>query len=60
MIFTSLQKQTIINIINHINIDQPFKMADVNYVLIPFEGNINTGYPTVLKLHPQETKDIDK
>ena len=32
----------------------------VNYVLIPFEGKINPGDPTGIKLHPQETKDIYK
>ena len=32
----------------------------VNYVLSPFEGNINPGYPQGLKLYLQETKDIDK
>ena len=35
-------------------------MAAVNYVLRPFEGNINTGYPTGFKLNIQATKDIDK
>ena len=32
----------------------------VNYVLIPFEGNINPGDPQGLKIYPQTTKDIDK
>ena len=35
-------------------------MAAVNYVLSPFEGNINTGYPTGLKIYLQATKYIDK
>ena len=32
----------------------------VNYVISPFEDNINPGYPKGLKLYLQETKDIDK
>ena len=35
-------------------------MEDVNYVLIPFEGNINYGYPTGIKLCFQATREIDK
>ena len=33
---------------------------DVNYVIIPFEGNINTGYPTGIKLYLQATTEIGK
>ena len=29
-------------------------------MLIPFEGNINPGYPTGIKLYLQSTKEIDK
>ena len=32
----------------------------MNYVLRLFEGNINSGYPTRIKLYLQATKDIDK
>ena len=32
----------------------------VNYVISPFEDNINPGDPKGLKLYLQETKDIDK
>ena len=35
-------------------------MADVNYVFILFEDNINHGDPTGLKLFIQATKEIDK
>ena len=35
-------------------------MAAVNYVLSPFEGNINPWDPTDLKLYIQGTKQIDK
>ena len=34
--------------------------APVNYMLIPFEGNINPGYPQGFKVYLQETKDIAK
>ena len=35
-------------------------MAAVNYVLRPFEGDINSGYPTELKLYLQATNEMDK
>ena len=35
-------------------------MAAVNYVLSPFEGNINLGDPTGIKLYLQTIKEIDK
>ena len=35
-------------------------MTAVNYVLMPFEGNINPGDPTGLKFYIQENKHIDK
>ena len=59
MVFTSLQAQTRIHRFNHININKTVHMADVNYVLRPFEGNINTGDPTGIKLYIQLTKDIE-
>ena len=34
-------------------------MSAVNYVLRSFEGNINPGYPTGIKMYLQVTKDID-
>ena len=55
-----LQAQALINWFNHLNVDQPVQMADVNHMIIPFEGNINPGDPTGLKLYLQATKDIDK
>ena len=35
-------------------------MADVNYILIPFEGRINPGYPTGIKLYFWATNKIDR
>ena len=55
-----LQAQTLINRFKHLEINQPVHIADVNYVLSPFEGNINTGYPTGLKIYLHSTKEIDK
>ena len=60
MVLTSLQYQILINGFNHLNINQPVQMADVNSVLSPFEGNTNPGDPTGFKLHLQATKDIYK
>ena len=34
--------------------------APENYVLITFEGNINTGYPQGIKIYLQAAKEIDK
>ena len=55
-----LQAQALINWFNHLNINQPVHMAAVNDVFIPFEGNINPGYPTGIKLYLQLKKDIYK
>ena len=60
MVLMSLQAKTLINRFNHLNINQPVNMADVDYLLIPFEGNINHGYSTGIKIYLQATKDIDK
>ena len=60
MILASLQAQTFINWFNHQSINQPFHTTVMNYVLRPFKGNINIGYPTELKIYLQETKKIDK
>ena len=48
--------------INNLNINTQVRiMADpVNYVLSPFEGNTNTGYPQGLNIYLQETKEIHK
>ena len=35
-------------------------MVGVNYVLRLFEGYINPGYPTRIKLYLQATKEIDQ
>ena len=60
MVLTSLQSQTLINRFNHIDINQPVQMEAMNYMLGFFEGNINPGYPTGIKLYPQATNEIDK
>ena len=50
------------NQFNNLNINQQVHMAApvMNYVLRPFEGNIDTGYPQGIKIYPQATKEIDK
>ena len=60
MILIVLQAQTLISCFNHLNINQPVHMYAVNECFSPFEGNINPGYPTRLKLYLQATKEIDK
>ena len=61
MVLTGRQAQLLINKLNNLNINQQVHMAaPINYVLRTFEGNINTGYPTGLKIYPQATKYIDK
>ena len=40
MVLTSLQSQRLINWFNHLNINHPVQMADVNDVLSTFEENI--------------------
>ena len=59
MVLTSLQEQTLINWLNHIDINQPVQMESVNFLFRTFEGNIDPGYPTDLKLYLQATKEID-
>ena len=56
------QAHILINQFNNIYINQQVQMADLflNYVLIPFEGNINTGYPKGIKLYLKATKEKDK
>ena len=61
MLLTIREAQLLINKFNNININQQVQMADpINYMLRTFEGNINTGYPTGIKLYIQWTKWIDK
>ena len=57
---TIIQAKLLINQSNNHTINQPVQMADMNYVLIPFEGNIIHGDPTVIKLFLQQTKEIYK
>ena len=58
MLLTILQAQTIINRFNHLNINQPVPMENVNDVISSFEGNINIEDPAGLKLYLQAHKDI--
>ena len=61
MVLNIRQSQLLINQFNNININQQVHMADpIKYVLRPFEGNINPGYPTGIKLYIKSKKDIDK
>ena len=60
MVLEFLKEQTLINLFNHLNINQTVNMEAVEYVLIPFEGNKNSGDPTGLKMYLQATKEIDK
>ena len=60
MVLKSWQAKTLIIIFKHPKMNQPVHMAAVNYVLSPFEGNIDPGYPTGIKLYLQSTKDINK
>ena len=61
MLLTIREAQLLINKFNNININQQVQMADpINYMLRTFEGNINTGYPTGIKLYLQATKEIYK
>ena len=59
---TRRQAQILINKFNNLSINQQSHMEDpfVNYVLSPFEGKINPGYPHGLKLYLKSTKEIDK
>ena len=59
---TISQAQIIINQFSNLSINKQVHMdaPGVNYVLIPFEGNINPGYKQGLKIYLQSTKDIDK
>ena len=60
MVLTTLQAQTLINCFNHLNINKPSQMEAVNYVLSPFEGNLNTGDPTGLKILIPANKEVVK
>ena len=60
MVLTSLQEQTLINWLNHIDINQPVQMESVNDLFRTFEGNIDPGGPMGIKLYSQATKKIYK
>ena len=60
---TRIQAQILINQFNNLNINQKFQMTAataVNYVLIPFEGNINPGNQQGIKIYFQAKKEIDR
>ena len=58
MVLTRRQAHILINQIYNLSINQKLQMADpVNYVLSPFKGNTNPGYPQGLKIFLQTTKD---
>ena len=52
------EAQKLINWFDYIIINQLVQMSAVNDVIILFEGNINIGDPTGLKLYLQEMKEI--
>ena len=62
MFLTRTQEQILINNLNNISTNPKVHMAApfVNYVIRPFEGNINHGYQQLLKMYLQATKKIDK
>ena len=62
MVLTRTQEQILINKFNNISTNQKVHMSApvVNYVIRPFEGNINHGYQHVPKIYLQATKEIDK
>ena len=62
MVLTRRQAQIIISKSNNISINQQVHMdiTVVNYVLSPFEGNINTGDKHAIEIYLQNTKYIDK
>ena len=63
MVLTTIEEQILINQFNNININRQVHMDSapaMNYVISPFEGNINTGYQQRLRFFLQATKDIYK
>ena len=56
MVLIILQAQTLINWSKQIDINQPARMADLNYMLSLFKGNIDPGDPAGIKLYFQATK----
>ena len=59
MLLARIQAQLLVNQFKNININKQVNMADpIDYVISPFEGNLNHAYPTGLRLYLQETKDI--
>ena len=61
VLFMIRQAQILINQFIKLPINQQVQMAaPMNYVLIPFEGNINPGYTQGLKLYLQATQEIYK
>ena len=61
IVLTRIKAQLLVNQFNDLNIiHQLVQMAAVNYVLRPFEGNINPRDSIVIKLYLRATKEIHK
>ena len=61
MVLTRIKAQLLTNQFNIIGINQQVHIAaPTNYVIGPFEGKINTGYTTGIKIYPQSTKEKNK
>ena len=60
MVMETSQAQILINQFINLYVNQHVQMEVpvVNYVLSPFEGNINPGYPQGLKIYLQATNEI--
>ena len=60
MVFPQRQAQSLINQFNNIIINQQVNMSYpvVDYVLSPFDGNLNPGDPQDIKIYLQTTKGI--
>ena len=61
MFLTRRKSYIIVNQFNNLSDNQKVHMVDpLNYVLAPFEGNINPGDPRGTKLYLRSTTDLDK
>ena len=61
MVFTRSQKRNIVAQFEDLRVNQQEHNMEnpMNYLLIPFEGNINNGYPQGINIYLQETSDIN-
>ena len=61
MVLTRIKAQLLTNQFNIIGINQQVHIAaPTNYVISPFEEEINTGYTTGIKIYPQSKKETNK